>query len=97
MIRVLLRIASNRSRGTAWQRTGSACLLVDGHIARSTVSAGPSVPDEVDHYGQNIMADALAESGPKIAEGLSRTEMPPDLADALRLVGEASDVDSRDF
>jgi len=95
MIQVLLRIAGNRSGGTAWQRAGSACLLFDGHAALCTDTAGLYVSDEVDHHGQNIMADALAEYGPSIAEGLSRAQMPPDLADALRLLGEACDVDSR--
>jgi hypothetical protein len=96
MVQVLLRIAGSRSGGTAWQRVGSACLLLDEQVALCIDSAGPYVSDDVDHHGQNIMADALAEYGPSIARGFSRTLMPPDLADALRLLGEASDVDSRE-
>jgi hypothetical protein len=96
MIQVLLRIAGSRSGGTSWQRAGCACLLLDGHVALCADSAGPYISDEVDHHGQNIMADALAHYGPSVAAGLSRTPMPPDLADALRLFGEASDVDSRE-
>lgn len=96
MIQVLLRIAGSRSGGTAWQRVGSACLILDGQVALCADSAGPYVSGEVDHHGQNIMADALAEYGPSVAEGLSRTQMPPDLADALRLLCEASEVDSRE-
>jgi hypothetical protein len=96
MIQVLLKIASNRSGGVVWQRTGSAYLLVDGRLAFAVHSAGPHVFDEVDHVGQDAMADALEEYGPAIAEALGRTQMPPDLADALRLLSEASDVDSRE-
>jgi hypothetical protein len=96
MIQALLRIAGSRSGGAAWQRAGSACLLLDGHVVLCTDLAGPYIPDEVDHYGQNIMADALAQYGPGIARSFSRTPMPPDLADALRLLGEASDVSSRE-
>jgi hypothetical protein len=96
LIQALLKIATNRSGGATWHHTGYAHLLLDGVVAQSTHTAGRQVYDFVDHYGQNVTAEALREHGPPIAEALGRMQMPPDLANALRLLAEAAAVDSRE-
>src|ERR1700722_16506623 len=49
-----------------------------------------------DHYGQNGTADALAKYGPELGALLQAGPLPPYEAEALRLVGEAGQVDSRE-
>lgn len=95
-VQVLLSTVALRSGGVVWQRSGPAHLLVDGqdsevHYAVDRVQPG----GEVDHYGQRLMATGIDRHGPGLATLLS-APLSPDLAEALRMLGEAAAVDSRE-
>jgi hypothetical protein len=96
MVQVLVKVAVSRSGGAAWKRAGPAYLLVDSAVVLSSHTAGPNDYREVDHYGQNVTADALGRAASHIGPALAGSRLPPDLADALRLLHEAADIDSRD-
>lgn len=96
MVQVLVRVAASRSGGAAWKRAGPAYLLLDSAVALSSHTAGPNNYREEDHHGQNVTADALERVASHIGPALAGSPLPPDLADALRLLHEAADIDSRD-
>lgn len=96
MVQGLVRIAAGRSGGAAWQRTGPAYLLLDGTVALSSDTAAPQDFREADHYGQNVTADSLERVAPHIGPAFAGFPLPPDLSNALRLLYEAADIDSRE-
>jgi hypothetical protein len=97
MVEVMIGVVVNRSNASAWHRTELSCLLVDGEV--SALELGPPSPlpkFEPDHYGQNAAADAFATYAPELGELMSAGSLAPGLAEALRLIGEAGQLDSRD-
>ena len=96
IVQVLLSTVALRSGGVAWQRSGPAHLLVDGQDCEARFAADRVEPGgEVDHYGQRLMATGINQHGPELATLLS-APLSPDLAEALRMLGEAAAVDSRE-
>jgi hypothetical protein len=96
IVQVLLSTVALRSGGVVWQRSGPAHLLVDGQVAETRYAADRVQPaGEVDHYGQRLMATGINRHGPDLATLLS-APLPADLAEALRMLGEAAAVDSRE-
>jgi hypothetical protein len=96
MVEVMIGVVINRSNTAAWQRGSLSCLIVDGEVRAVTFGPHGQLPSiEPDHVGQNATADALAKYAPELGELLSAGSLPPSLAEALRLIGEASQVDSR--
>jgi hypothetical protein len=95
-VQVLLSTVALRSGGVVWQRSGPAHLLVDGQNAETRYASDRVQPaGEVDHYGQRLMATGINRHGPALALLLS-APLPADLAEALRMLGEAAAVDSRE-
>ncbi|MCF4122179.1 hypothetical protein L1785_14455 [Antribacter sp. KLBMP9083] len=68
-------------------RPGSSTLMIS--------SRATGFPD--DHYGANLTAEAIATHGPRIAEALSREELPRFLAAALEVQTTADHPFSRDM
>lgn len=96
IVQVLVRVAASRSGGATWKRCGPAYLILDSSVALSSDTAGPNDHGEVDHHGQNGTADALEGVASHMGPALGGFPLPPDLTDALRLLHEAADIDSRD-
>lgn len=84
-----------RHGGIPWERSGPAYLLVDGQLQEASygdVLVEPAA--QVNHYGQNQMAAALAEYGPQVAEMLA-LPLPAELFEARRMLAEAAEAESR--
>jgi hypothetical protein len=96
-IRSVVGLVAIRTGAPSWRRAGFSCLVADGAVG--TYSSGPGdepLVTEPDHYGMNGFADALADHRTELAGLLSSGPLPTDVAEALRLVGEAGQVDSRE-
>ncbi len=96
-IRSVVGLVAIRAGAPSWRRAGFSCLVVDGEVG--TYSFGPGdepLFTEPDHYGMNGFADALEDYRTELAGLLSSGPLPTDVAEALRLVGEAGQVDSRE-
>ncbi len=95
-VQVLLSTVALRGCGVTWRRSGPAYLLVDGHVPEARYAADCVQPaGEVDHYGQNLMATGIDRYGPALAALLS-APMSADLAEAMRMLGEAAVVEPRE-
>ena len=96
-VRSVVGLVATRTGAPSWRRAGFSCLMVDGDVG--TYSFGPGdepLFTKPDHYGMNGFADALADYKTELAGLLSNGPLPTDVAEALRLVGEAGQVDSRE-
>ncbi|WP_155838773.1 hypothetical protein [Arthrobacter castelli] len=96
-VRSVVGLVTVRTGAPSWRRAGFSCLVMDGEVG--TYSFGPgdeSLFTEPDHYGMNGFADALEDYRTELAGLLSSGPLPTDVAEALRLVGEAGQVDSRE-
>jgi hypothetical protein len=96
-VRSVVGLVTIRTGAPSWRRAGFSCLVVDGEVG--TYSFGPGdqpLFTEPDHYGMNGFANALEEHRTELAGLLSSGPLPTDIAEALRLVGEAGQVDSRE-
>lgn len=96
-VRSVVGLVAIRTGAPSWRRAGYSCLVIDGEVA--TYSFGPGdepLFTEPDHYGMNGFADALADYRTELTGLLSSGPLPTDVAEALRLVGEAGQVDSRE-
>lgn len=93
-VQLMLDVARLQGGGRPWRRSGPAILVVDGQIAsrvydRPTVHAG----DPSKSYGRGVFAESLAKHGPLVGRLLS-SPIAPDLAEAIRMLGEAGQADS---
>jgi hypothetical protein len=97
MVRAVVGVVANRTGAPSWRQAGFSCLVVDEKVR--TYSFGPGdepLFTEPDHYGMHGFADALAEYTAELAGLLSTGKLPTDVAEALRLIGEAGQADSRE-
>lgn len=96
-VRSVVGLVAIRTDAPPWRRAGFSCLVVDGEVGTYTFGPGDKpLFTEPDHYGMNGFADALADYKTELAGLLSSGPLPTDVAEALRLVGEAGQVDSRE-
>lgn len=92
-VQLMLDVARLQGGGRPWRRSGSALLVVNGQVAahqydRPSVQAG----DPSDNYARGMFAESLAKHGPLVGELLA-SPIPPDLAEAIRMLGEAGQAD----
>ena len=97
IVNTILGVVLNRSGAPSWPRGQHSCLLVDGvvlqtrwGVARRTKSSEP------EHYGQNGTATALSDYAKELGDLFASGALPGHLSEALRLIGEAGQVDSRE-
>lgn len=97
IVDTILGVVVNRTGAPAWQREHFSCLVTDGVIG-STQSGPHGRLDwiEPDHYGQNATADALSKYAHELGALFTARSLPPDVTEALRLIKEARQVDSRE-
>lgn len=94
-VQLMLDVARLRGSGTAWRRRSPSYLVANGEVLQewgppSTGDVEP--PDPSAHYGRNLFAESLAEHGPLVGRLLA-TKIAPDLAEAVRMLGEAGQAD----
>lgn len=96
-VQQLIGVVAARSGAPAWRLTGSSWLLVEGEVRRVTVGLdAPVLASEPDHYGQNGFADALGDFREDLESLAALGPLPALFAEALRIIGEAAQVDSRE-
>ncbi|WP_345045530.1 hypothetical protein [Georgenia daeguensis] len=96
-VRSLVGLVAIRTGAPSWRRAGFSCLVVDGEVSTYSIGTGDEpLFTEPDHYGMNGFADALADYRAELAGLLSTGRLPADVAEALRLIGEAGQIDSRE-
>jgi len=97
LVHAVVGVVANRTGAPPWRRAAFSCLVVDEKVW--TYSWGPTdqpLSTEPDYYGMNGAAEAFADYQPELAGLLSTGTLPTDVAEALRLIGEAGQVDSRE-
>ena len=96
-VRSVVGLMAIRTGAPSWRRAGFSCLVLDGEVVTYSLGPGdePSFT-EPDHYGMNGFAEALGDYRTELAGLLSSGPLPTDVAEALRLIGEAGQVDSRE-
>lgn len=94
LVQTLVRVAMNRSGGSAWKRCGSAFCLMNGLVAVTAISARPFRGP--DNFGRNATSEELEMRAGQVAQALGSSSLTPELADAIRLFSEAAEVDSRE-
>lgn len=95
MVQLILDVARLQGGGSAWKRRSPSLLLANGDVVEEWGAPRLQVVDPPDtgaHYGRNVFASALAEHGPLVGELLA-SEIAPDLAEAVRMLGEAGQFD----
>lgn len=95
IVQLMLDVARLQGDGTAWKRRSPSLLVANGDVVEEWGPPGLRVvdpPDSGAHYGRNTFASALAEHGPLVGRLLA-TDIAPDLAEAVRMLGEAGQAD----
>lgn len=98
LVRAVVGVVANRTGAPSWRRCGFSCLVVDEKICTYSFGRPGDEPlfTEPDHYGMNGFMDALADYKAQLVGLLSTGALPTDVTEALRLVREAGQVDSRE-
>lgn len=94
-VQLMLDVARLQGGGAAWRRRSPSLLVVDGEVVEEWGPPGMDTVDPPDtgaHYGRNAFAESLAEHGPLVGRLLA-TKIAPDLAEAVRMLGEAGQAD----
>ncbi|WP_066587938.1 hypothetical protein [Cellulomonas timonensis] len=93
LVQLMIDVSRLQGGGRPWRRAGPAVLVVDGQ-GSSTWHDSPEVGagDPSESYGRRVFAESLAEHGPLVGNLLSRP-IAPDLAEAVRMLGEAGQAD----
>lgn len=96
-VRVIVGLVRTRTGAPSWRRGRSSYLLVDGDVRSSSFGPGddPLFPGP-DYYGMDDFAQALESYKAELTDLLLSGPLPADVAEALRLIGEAAQVDSRE-
>jgi len=95
MVQLMLDVAYLQGGGTAWKRRSPSLLVASGEVVEQWGARGLRVvdpPDSGAHYGRNNFASALAEHAPLVGRLLA-TDIAADLAEAVRMLGEAGQAD----
>lgn len=96
-VRSVVGLVAIRTGAPSWPRAGFSCLVIDDEVGPYSFGPGDEpLFTEPDHYGMNGLSDALADYRTELTGLLSSGPLPTDVAEALRLVGEAGQVDSRE-